>query len=123
MQTVVARTKVALAVAMCLLVAGCAPSGGMNKATYDKIQNGMSPEEVGKLFGFEKVKEPGGALGILKGEAVSTVNGIDRTTKMTEDGYIYDTFFSQEMGGVNKKEIQVRYLNGQVEWKDQSGVE
>ena len=109
---------------LCLLAAGCG-SDPMSKANYDNIKNGMTTQEVSKLFGFEDVKELEGAIGILKNKAVSTsALGVERETRYDEEmGYIYDTFKTSEMGGVNKKEIQVRYLDGKVEWKDQSGLQ
>src|SRR5688500_17719777 len=84
--------------AVCLLAAGC---GGnpMSKANYDQIKNGMTTQEVSKLFGFEDVKEVEGQIGVLKGEAHSTSGAVDRVTSYTEDGYIYDTFTTSEMGG------------------------
>jgi hypothetical protein len=114
----------ALTCAFCLQAAGCG-SDPMSKENYEKIQNGMTTQEVSKLFGFEDVKELEGQIAVLKNKAVSTSPlGVDRETRYDEEmGYIYDTFKTSEMGGVNKKEIQVRYLDGKVEWKDQSGLQ
>jgi hypothetical protein len=112
------------AMGVCLLAVGCGQDP-MSKENYDRIKDGMTTQEVSKLFGFEDVKELEGQIGVLKGKAVSTSPlGIERETRYADEmGYIYDTFTTKEMGGVNKKRIEVRYLDGKVEWKDQSGIE
>ncbi len=106
-----------------MFLCGC---GGtpLNKSNYDKIQNGMTPEQVGALFGFDEDFEK------LQEERTMYLNKIqtskldvDREINIPVEGEMIHIYSTKEMGGVNKKQIQVRFQNGQVEWKDQLNVQ
>jgi hypothetical protein len=49
--------------------------------------------------------------------------GVDRQVDFPAEDEMIEIYSTKEMGGVNKKQIQVRYRNGQVEWKDSENVE
>ena len=104
-------------------VTGCSGEAPLSKEKYDKIQLGMSPEEVGKIFGFPETGVGEAGIHTPKG-ATTFHNDIDRLTSPGEgEGYLLDTFTTKELGGVNKKEIVVRYFEGKAEWKDQIGLD
>jgi hypothetical protein len=135
-------TCVGLALVGCLVLAGCGGPEPLSKANYDKIQNGMSPNDVGAIFGFPPQAEEdlggageglggvggiggvGGLGGVTppQGKLVSH-NDIDRRTTYSDESERIDTFSTKELGGVNKKEIVVRYRDGKVEYKDQTNVQ
>jgi hypothetical protein len=107
----------------CLFLCGCGGSP-LNKSNYDKIQNGMTPKEVGVLFGFdesfEKLQED---RTMYLNKTQSSKLGVDRLVDFPAEDEMLEIYSTKELGGTNKKQIQVRYRNGQVEWKDQENVQ
>jgi hypothetical protein len=110
-----------LALLVCLSLTGCGASDPMSKANYEKIKNGMTNAEVGQIFGFkESIQPEEPVLGVFRVQMNHA--GVDRETVWEDEETTFDYFKSQELGGVNKKYIEVRYLNGKVEHKDESGL-
>jgi hypothetical protein len=78
----------------------------------------MTIEEVSAIFGYPvpvKPLEPN--LG--KFYVQQNRDGVDRRTDWESEETTYDTFESKELGGVNKKQIIIRYDLGKVGQKDQ----
>jgi hypothetical protein len=111
-----------LALGCCLFLCGCGGSP-LSKSNYDKIQNGMTPKEVGVLFGFdesfEKLEE-GRTMHLNK--FVTSKLGVDRETDFPTENEMIETYSTKEMGGVNKKQIIVNYRDGLVENKAEVNV-
>jgi hypothetical protein len=103
---------------------GCGgDSKGLTKANFDKIQMGMTPAEVGAIFGHGDIQMPESQIAVIKQETTVMRNGIDRTTSFGEMGEIYDSFSTKELGGVNKKEVVIRYEEGKVTYKDSENLQ
>jgi hypothetical protein len=117
------RTLSGLALACSLFLCGCGGSP-LSKSNYDKIQNGMTAQEVGALFGFdedfEKLQED---RTMFLNKTQASKLGVDRLIDFPAEGEMIHIYSTKEMGGVNKKQIQVRFRDGQVEWKDQENVQ
>jgi hypothetical protein len=106
----------------CLLVCGCGGGSPLTKDNYDKIQNGMTPEQVGVLFGFDESFEKLEEGRTVSTKFVTSKLGVDRQTDFPVEDEMIEIYSTKEMGGVNQKEIHVRYREGKVEWKDQLNV-
>ncbi len=115
------RAPIAGACLLSLFLAGCGGSSPMTMDNYNKIQDGMTMEQVSEVMGFPPPDFD--KTSIVPGLGVTdTKNGVDRETKTTIEGDTYDFFQYKELGGTNKKEIQVTYLEGKVVKKNQSGL-
>jgi hypothetical protein len=115
------RTEIALAIACCFFLSGCGGSSPMTMANFDKIQEGMTIEQVSEIMGFPP---PDKEVSIVGGVVRQTRNDVDREHNPTNlDGLAYDEFHYKEMGGRNKKDIFVTYQDGKVTVKNQTGLE
>ena len=116
------RTPLALSVACCLILAGCGAGHPMTKANYDKIQEGMTIEQVSEIMGFPPPDWD--QTSIIPGSPIRATNGnVDREVKTTLEGETYDDYSYKEMGGTNKKEMHLRYENNKLVQKSQAGME
>jgi hypothetical protein len=118
------RTQGALALACGVFFAGCGGgSSPMTMSNYDKIQEGMTIEQVSEIMGFPPPDVDKTSI-IPGADIMDTKNGVDRNHKPTNlDGLAYDEFHYKELGGQNKKDIFVTYENNKVTQKNQSGLE
>jgi hypothetical protein len=123
MSRFVHRPVCGLALLFGLMLTGCGSSNPMTKTNYDKIQEGMTMEEVATIMGFPKETSETGSLARLKADSIQTANDVERFTRFTEDGHSYDEFKYKELGGTNKKEIYVTYYENKVITKQQVGIE
>lgn len=117
------RSAWGLAIACGLLLTGCGGSSPMTIDNFDKIQEGMTIEEVSAIMGFQPPDLD--KTSIIPGDVIrDTQNNVDREHKPTNlDGLAYDEFHYKELGGTNKKAIYVTYQDGKVTVKNQTGLE
>jgi hypothetical protein len=106
----VRRSVAAAFVAAAAFLAGCGAS--FDDETYDRIQPGMTLEEVEEILGAGEKQESGG-YGIASSGLLTGVTVNQATT--TETVYLW------KEGGYGGKQIVVKFVEGKVASKTKQG--